>query len=92
MTQASKIKPEDALKLQEAWLWLRKTENICQMVADQDTHEISEVATVRSVIAESFGCDGWTAFKQQLDHHREQVKLLFNELFESTLFSVAKVW
>ncbi len=84
LAAARKLKPKEADLLHMAWLWLRKTENISQSVADQDTHEISDNGTVRQVLAEAFECVDWEDFKNKLENHRLTVSSLFAELFESS--------
>ncbi len=78
----NKLTKETGLLLYEAWLWLRKVENICQAVDDQAVHEVPDDATVKQLIADSFKQPDWASMQQALQQQRAQIAELFNELFQ----------
>lgn len=72
--------PDDGV-LNQAWLWLRKLENISQAVADQATHQIPDNAVVKQVISDCFDAQDWSAMQAGIDTQRRAVERLFNQLF-----------
>ena len=82
LINAGKIPADDGKALKLAWLWLRKVENICQLVADQDVHEVPDNSTVKQVISEGMGCEDWNACASKLQFHRDWVADQFSQLFD----------
>lgn len=82
LIKAGKIPTEDGKALKLAWLWLRKVENICQLVADQDVHEVPDNNTVKQVISEGMGCEDWDECADKLQFHRDWVADQFSQLFD----------
>lgn len=81
LVNANKLSETDGIRLRLAWLWLRKLENISQLVADQPTHKISDNPVVKQVICDSFNCGNWDELQAIIDSHRGEVDGLFNQLF-----------
>lgn len=64
-----------------AYRFLRATENCLQRIADQQVHHLPVESVEQARVAYALGFDGWSDFKQQLDHHRGGVKSCFAEIF-----------
>ena len=79
LIKAGKLPGDDVLN--QAWLWLRKLENISQATADQSTHQIPNNPVVKQVICDSFGCKSWNEMAVAIEHQRLQVENLFIQLF-----------
>lgn len=79
LIKAGKLPNDDVLN--QAWLWLRKLENISQAKADQSTHQIPDSPVVKQVICDSFGYENWNQMKVAIEHQRQQVESLFIQLF-----------
>jgi len=84
LTQASKLTASDAAVLNQAWLWLRKLENISQVVADQATHQIPDNPGVKQVICEVFDYQDWFKMDVAINDQRFQVEKMFDQLFAET--------
>jgi len=68
-------------KLQEAYVFLRRTENHLQMVADQQTHNLPDSVMEQERLAFSMGFDDWGSFLAELDAHRNAVSQQFELVF-----------
>jgi glutamate-ammonia-ligase adenylyltransferase len=62
-----------AIKLRDAYRFLRRVENRVQMFADQQTHAIPEDIDVRERIALALGWPAWSALADVLAVHRAAV-------------------
>ena len=62
-----------AVRLRDAYRFLRRLENRVQMFADQQTHEIPADANARGRIALALGHSGWTPLADTLQAHRDAV-------------------
>jgi glutamate-ammonia-ligase adenylyltransferase len=67
--------------LQEAYCFLRDTENRLQMVDDRQVHDLPQDQLERQRLAYSLGYRDWFAFKTALDQHRSAVCDYFAGLF-----------
>ncbi len=74
----------NASQLEKAWLFLRRLENLCQLVGDEQTHHIPDDVKVREHIAQLMGFKDWTCCKMTWNTHREVVSQQFKSLFELT--------
>lgn len=81
LKERRKMSAEHANALQDAWLFLRKLENLCQLQNDQQTHKLPEDAQDLQQFALLMGFDCWTDCHRQLEIHRRLVHRLFNDLF-----------
>jgi [glutamine synthetase] adenylyltransferase / [glutamine synthetase]-adenylyl-L-tyrosine phosphorylase len=69
--------------MDQAYLFLRKVENRLQQWADQQVHQLPTERVARLRLAAAMGFDQWSAFERQLDAHRQQVHIHFNDLLAS---------
>jgi glutamate-ammonia-ligase adenylyltransferase len=67
-------------QLTDAWLFLRKLENLCQIINDKDTHHLPENC---ENIAYYMGSINEKELFNQLTIHRENVHHIFQQLFLS---------
>lgn len=81
LLQANKINEADHQILQQAWLWLRKLENMAQIVNDQSTHELPEKSAVQAVFAELCDRPNWQALIDKLNQMRHEVDNIFTQIF-----------
>ncbi|VAW48050.1 Glutamate-ammonia-ligase adenylyltransferase, partial [hydrothermal vent metagenome] len=81
LVHAGKLSVDDGSCLNQAWLWLRKLENISQVVADQPTHQIPEDPAVKQVICDIFDGKDWSQMQMAIDNQRQQIENIFNQLF-----------
>ncbi len=79
-----KLSVEDAELLKDTWLWLRKLENMCQIINDQSTHEFPEGGAIRLSFAEINGCSNWQIFDNMILSKRRAVDELFIQLFKDS--------
>jgi glutamate-ammonia-ligase adenylyltransferase len=87
------------LQLSEAYVFLRRTENRLQAVADEQVHELPEDEYGRVRLAWSMGYPDWESFLHALDAHRRRVQEHFDQVFadpqqreESGSRDLADVW
>lgn len=73
----------DAEKLMSAWLFLRRLENLCQLVNDQQTHLPPDDQDVLSVMAKIMGMGDWQTCKDTWRQHRQEVSHQFKKLFSN---------
>jgi glutamate-ammonia-ligase adenylyltransferase len=74
-------------KLRAAYCFLRQLENRMQMFDDQQTHDLPENTTQQMRIAATMGFTDWDALVAQLQLHRDQVSLCFDDLFKQEVES-----
>jgi len=70
-----------ALQLADAYVFLRRTENRLQAVADQQVHTLPEDEYGRARLAWSMGFPDWNAFAQALSVQRNRVQAHFDQVF-----------
>lgn len=75
------LRPAVVEELQQAYVFLRRTEHRLQMVADQQTHTLPEADCERQRLAFGMGFSDWPAFSAQLQRHRRQVHAHFTQVF-----------
>lgn len=69
-----------AVRLAEAYRFLRRLENRVQMFADQQTHDVPDDADVRLRLALALGQPDWAALEQRLERQRAIVREEFAAL------------
>jgi len=67
-------------QLSTAWLFLRKVENLCQIIHDSDSHHLPEDT---KDMAQCMGFNNSEMLLNQLNSHRENVHSIFEQLFLS---------
>jgi glutamate-ammonia-ligase adenylyltransferase len=67
-------------ELLAAYRYLRQVENRLQMFADEQRHELPRDDLAQLRLAWAMGHDSWSAFKAELDVHREAVSRYFREI------------
>ena len=70
-----------AKALDEAYLYLRRTENRIQEINDQQAHELPADEPNRQRLALAMGYDQWRDFELDLERHREIVHSHFEQVF-----------
>lgn len=78
------LDPESVLKLQQAYLFLRLLEHRIQGYKDEQSQTVPSDPERQQLLALSMGYEGWYACQQQMAFHREQVHIIFNDLFASS--------
>ena len=81
LKQRGELTGQQHQKLTEAYLFLRNTEHRIQEYEDRQTQRLPAQYEQRQLLAESMGYGAWDLFKAQLDEHRRQVELQFEQLF-----------
>ncbi|MFP1882636.1 bifunctional [glutamate--ammonia ligase]-adenylyl-L-tyrosine phosphorylase/[glutamate--ammonia-ligase] adenylyltransferase [Lonsdalea quercina] len=71
---------EQTLRLREAYLFLRRLENLLQAIADEQTQNLPEDALNQSRLAWGMACDSWPSLCEALTRHTQAVRDVFNEL------------
>ena len=69
--------------LSAAWLFLRRLENLCQIIHDRDSHHLPKDKRLMQNLAYCLDFEDVTAFLQQLQTHRQKVHQIFDQLFLS---------
>ena len=71
---------QQAQALREAYLFLRRLENLLQSIADEQTQTLPADALNQARLAWAMGCESWPDLQLVLESHMAQVRLIFNEL------------
>lgn len=66
--------------LREAYLFLRRLENLLQSINDEQTQTLPADELNQARLAWAMGCESWAALHQTLEQQMAQVRLIFNEL------------
>jgi glutamate-ammonia-ligase adenylyltransferase len=69
-------------ELQAANIFLRNTEHAIQGYADKQTQDLPTSEPARAAIALAMDFSDWTAFKAELDRHRDRVGIHFGNIIE----------
>ena len=72
---------EDACQLQTSYCFLRRVENHIQQYQDRQTHDLPKDSLVQQILAYSMDFTDWDSFKEKLDHIREEVHGVFEQVF-----------
>ncbi len=75
------LQTQEIQQLARSWLFLRRLENLCQLIDDQQTHHVPVEKTKRQQLAIAFGYHTDKALSDALTHHRHQVHAIFQRLF-----------
>lgn len=70
----------EATRLREAYLYLRRLENLLQSINDEQTQTLPGDELNRARLAWGMGVADWQTLNSQLQHHMAQVRQIFNEL------------
>lgn len=66
--------------LRQAWLFLRRLENLLQSINDQQTQTLPEQELDQIRLAWAMGYTNWQALQQQLQQHMSHVRTIFIDL------------
>lgn len=75
------LPPAVCRELDEAYEFLRRTENRLQMWGDLQTHELPTDGHRKQMLAVAMGDSEWTDFRQRLNHHARRVEAHFASTF-----------
>jgi glutamate-ammonia-ligase adenylyltransferase len=70
----------DVAELTDAYLVLRKAENGLQLIRDEQTHSLPEVAADRARLSVIMGLPGWSSVNERVEAARRQVARQFDAL------------
>jgi len=79
--ELGQLENETVDKLSAAYIFLRNLEHRLQYLDDQQTQDLPEQETDRSVIASAMGYADYAALLAQLDLHRKEVSKRFDQIF-----------
>lgn len=79
--ELGQLEDETVGKLSAAYVFLRNLEHRLQYLDDQQTQDLPEQETDRSVIATAMACADYSALLAQLDLHRGEVSKRFDQIF-----------
>lgn len=74
------LSPDDAACLREAYLFLRRLENLLQSINDEQTQTLPGDALNRARLAWAMGEADWATLTALLERHMAGVRRVFNEL------------
>lgn len=69
-----------ATALTEGYIFLRQLEHRCQLVADQQTHELPQKPEAREHLAKLTGEPSWQSLTRHLDLHRRTISTLYQSI------------
>ncbi len=70
----------DVVALREAYLWLRRLENLLQSIHDEQTQTLPGDELNRARLAWAMNAPDWAALEATLQHHMLAVRTIFNAL------------
>ncbi|AKE94586.1 bifunctional [glutamate--ammonia ligase]-adenylyl-L-tyrosine phosphorylase/[glutamate--ammonia-ligase] adenylyltransferase [Cronobacter sakazakii] len=74
------LSPDDATCLREAYLFLRRLENLLQSINDEQTQTLPGDVLNRARLAWAMDEENWDALSARLERHMAGVRRVFNEL------------
>ncbi|WP_130831843.1 bifunctional [glutamate--ammonia ligase]-adenylyl-L-tyrosine phosphorylase/[glutamate--ammonia-ligase] adenylyltransferase [[Erwinia] mediterraneensis] len=80
IAQLDLLPPGQIEQLREAYLFLRRLENLLQSIADEQTQTLPADPLNRARLAWGMGFTCWESLKTQLDSHMAAVRAIFDEL------------
>jgi glutamate-ammonia-ligase adenylyltransferase len=83
LAELNQLPPEVAAELQQAYRYLRRTENRIQQYADQQIHDLPKEREPRLSLALGMGHDSWESFIRELDRIRSGVHRIFQQVIEA---------
>ena len=81
LSENGQLSAQVTADLDAAYVFLRNLEHRLQYLDDQQTQELPERTEDQGVIAEAMGYPDYAAFLKELDRHRAQVSLQFEQIF-----------
>ena len=79
------LSTEGVKALTEAYRFLRNLEHRLQYMEDMQTQELPKSDENKSRVARSMQYENWDLFYRDLESHRENVELYFDEVFKETI-------
>ena len=79
------LSTEGVKALTEAYRFLRNLEHRLQYMEDMQTQELPQSDENKSRVARSMQYENWDLFYRDLESHRENVELYFDEVFKETI-------
>ncbi|MCW2476259.1 bifunctional [glutamate--ammonia ligase]-adenylyl-L-tyrosine phosphorylase/[glutamate--ammonia-ligase] adenylyltransferase [Candidatus Symbiopectobacterium sp. NZEC151] len=74
------LSPQQVDELSNAYLFLRRLENLLQAIADEQTQTLPQEALNQQRLAWGMGFDGWDTLYDALQNHMLAVRRVFNDL------------
>lgn len=74
------LSAEQVVQLREAYLYLRRLENLLQSISDEQTQTLPADALNRERLAWAMGVVDWTQLARQLEMHMAAVRAIFDDL------------
>jgi len=74
------LRPQQVGQLHDAYLFLRRLENLLQSINDEQTQTLPQDALNRQRLAWAMNCADWEALTAQLTAHMADVRRVFDEL------------
>lgn len=74
------LSPQQVDELSNAYLFLRRLENLLQAIADEQTQTLPQGALNQQRLTWGMGFDGWEALNDALQNHMLSVRRVFNDL------------
>ncbi|WP_291969705.1 bifunctional [glutamate--ammonia ligase]-adenylyl-L-tyrosine phosphorylase/[glutamate--ammonia-ligase] adenylyltransferase [Candidatus Symbiopectobacterium sp.] len=74
------LSPQQVDELSNAYLFLRRLENLLQAIADEQTQTLPQEALNQQRLAWGMGFDGWETLNDALQNHVLAVRRVFNDL------------
>ncbi len=74
------LPPLQVTHLREAWLWLRRLENLLQSINDQQTQTLPSDELHRERLAWAMDESDWAGLNVRLTQHMERVRTIFDDL------------
>lgn len=78
--QLNLLPAEEVVKLREAYLYLRRLENLLQSINDEQTQTLPVDELNRARLAWAMQHESWEVLAQYLEHHMAAVRRVFNDL------------
>lgn len=83
LAEAGQLPADTVSELEQAYGFLRRTENRLQAWRDQQTHDLPSEDEGRAALALAMGFESWSDFAAALARHRRRVQEHFNQVFAS---------
>ncbi|WP_029919365.1 bifunctional [glutamate--ammonia ligase]-adenylyl-L-tyrosine phosphorylase/[glutamate--ammonia-ligase] adenylyltransferase [Nevskia soli] len=88
--EAGHLPPETVAALDQAYVFLRRSENAVQMYADEQTHRLPQAQEAREALCAALDIDdGWAGLLLRLDPLRVRVRAEFERLFAQPVAGTA---
>lgn len=80
--QLGHLHADEVQRLGNAWLFLRRLENLVQFIDDQQTHHLPDDPRQQQALAQAFQLPSALALHERLNAHRQAVHAVFSRLFQ----------